>query len=804
MPRQLRINKIQATSCRGATTRTEVELPNTPICLLFGENGTGKSTLIDVIEIVCLESHGSLMDISPKLKAFVLSLGANREKFAVGITTGKQTWTGQLKGKTGFSIWPADSKPKVRILRRTKIHKLMMATGTERFNALDGLIDVGGLDAAEAELRKAIKDAKDSLSSNADNVRSAEARIAELFQTERKPEDVTLQPLEWLKSKAGVNLTAARKEKEALDAVCEAQQSIEGIASSATIGMEEVVKKRAAEKEAQEELTEQATSDPEAARLLSEILEKTLSYLDAQPESERCPACGQPVDPAQLKNEIKQRLEAQPELQRRLKAYQYATKERSTEETRQRERYTNLANAAGILLAKILQLPANQLAAIQLAEDELPLLRVWRKDSKLSAEAIEEAQIVPTRFLPQMTKIKERRGQLESEIGALESKKTLLKTYYDGKDGAEHWEKVQARLGSALHVMEDSRKAYIRRVLTTIAFECDRLFQAIHPNEGLGGIRFILDEKERASLQQLANFETHKDIPPQGCFSESHLDTLSFAFFLAQSKRDDPANTILVIDDIFTSVDEDHLWRISQLLVEEAGTFAQIIIATHLRKWMDRVRQGHGPVAKIGVVELLPRWSMERGIRSRIRKMETEDLQALLDDDAAERREIANHAGVILEGALDHLTDALGCNMPRKRDQDYSLTEMLSAIQPHAAGLKAVRQKEAFQSSPTSTGSPVMCDSNPGDAYDLSSGIATLLADKLVRNKVGSHFDEAGSHYSDGEVRSYGKSALDFVRYFLCEDCKSLIGANRKRSRTCHCGKLSIEPSRRPARSFHE
>jgi hypothetical protein len=177
-------------------------------------------------------------------------------------------------------------------------------------------------------------------------------------------------------------------------------------------------------------------------------------------------------------------------------------------------------------------------------------------------------------------------------------------------------ETVHRRLQQALAIVAGERHGFTQSVLDRVGGECARLYAAIHPEEDLGLTRFYLDPRRRASLVQEARFEGHDDVPPQAYFSEAHLDTLGFCLFLSLAKLGDPANTLVVLDDLFTSADDRHLDRLAELLRQEASSFSQLIVTTHSAAWRDRFRERAADDPAILVVELAP-WSATEGIRAR-------------------------------------------------------------------------------------------------------------------------------------------------------------------------------------------
>jgi ABC-type Mn2+/Zn2+ transport system ATPase subunit len=93
MPR--RIESITMESFKGATRNTPIEFDSgKPVVLVFGENGTGKSTIIDGIDFVCNESFGSLNDRSVygSKADLVASIGNSPNALKVSLKYGGNVW----------------------------------------------------------------------------------------------------------------------------------------------------------------------------------------------------------------------------------------------------------------------------------------------------------------------------------------------------------------------------------------------------------------------------------------------------------------------------------------------------------------------------------------------------------------------------------------------------------------------------------------------------------------------------------------------------------------------------------------
>ena len=57
----MKLTAVHLEGFRGATRRISVKFdPSKPVSVLFGENGAGKSSVVDAIDFACNQSFGSL------------------------------------------------------------------------------------------------------------------------------------------------------------------------------------------------------------------------------------------------------------------------------------------------------------------------------------------------------------------------------------------------------------------------------------------------------------------------------------------------------------------------------------------------------------------------------------------------------------------------------------------------------------------------------------------------------------------------------------------------------------------------
>ena len=91
-----RITGLRIESFRGATNRTERQFdPAKPLVVIFGENGTGKSTLVDALDLIANERIGSLKDrSSANEKKHAPAIGKKCKDIKVTVCRGKDKWDG--------------------------------------------------------------------------------------------------------------------------------------------------------------------------------------------------------------------------------------------------------------------------------------------------------------------------------------------------------------------------------------------------------------------------------------------------------------------------------------------------------------------------------------------------------------------------------------------------------------------------------------------------------------------------------------------------------------------------------------
>ena len=232
-----------------------------------------------------------------------------------------------------------------------------------------------------------------------------------------------------------------------------------------------------------------------------------------------------------------------------------------------------------------------------------------------------------------------------------ETLRKALETWRSNTQAQKDLDALIPRLEKALEIAEEERRQFTDGVLAGIAAEVGRLYEIVHPGEGLNKISLQLDSSKRASLD-LGTIFAGQNTSPQAYFSDSHLDTLGLCIFIALSSLDGAENTTLVLDDVLASVDEPHVERVIEMLYAEAAKFRHTVITTHYRPWKEKYRWGWLKNGQCQFVEL-KKWTNQAGLTLTRSVPDVDRLRELLAESAPDTQLICAKAGVILEAALD-------------------------------------------------------------------------------------------------------------------------------------------------------
>lgn len=731
-----RIESLSVRGFRGASKPVEISFdPASPITLIFGENGTGKSTICDAIDFVCNGRFGSLQDKSTSVRTSdaVVAIGSAPQEVEVQLAYAGLRWLAKLKG-TKVDVKGPDDRPSAHILRRSDITRVVEAAPKEKYEALKLFIAVPRIEKAEKSLRDAIAATKKEVDARGQAKERADEALGALWRAAGSPgagidtwarEIVSQDPRE-LEERLKT-LSAQLSTLNALGAARD-QTSAARARHEQANAVHAAVTQRA-----------QAASAGAPARqqALISLLRETQAFLgnaDA-PESQSvdCPVCGTPSTAAHLREHVNAQLHAL--------AAQAALQTELEQATRQRD------SAHSALLN---------------AEESLRALESRMQDVGGTGD-LDARRLALQAALDNGRRAVAERGPIQQHLQAAGDKEAPIIQAFE----------TQLRLERMLDAVEARRKAYVDSVLRDISATVDALYARIHPKEDLGDVKFYLKPNTIGSLEFDGRFQTERSVSPASYYSEAHLDTLGLCVYLALAKHT-RQGSVVVLDDVLTSIDDAHLGRVIQLLHDEAPSFNQVIVTTHFRAWRDKYRFSHAPSQQVQLIQL-HRWSLERGIRHSRDQLWVDDLRAELEREPLDRQSLASKAGILMESTLDHLAQLYRCRLPRKPEGDYTLVELARGFDGKLKRALTVQRD--------------------GMALPLETGLNRIDATAWIRNQVGAHFNTQAAMVPDDEVRAFALLALDLASTLVCPQCGQMPARSRNGSDfECQCGRTHLQP----------
>lgn len=731
------LKSITLTAFRGSAGTFKLNFEKgRKLTLIYGENGTGKTTICDAFEFLAFERIGSLEDrgMGKGLEKFWPTAGKPASALAVDLETSAANCAGRIVDKK-VSVSPLASRPRIELLRQRQILELIQAQPAKRYDAIKRFIDIEAFERSEETLRQVGK----SLGTEKQTAIAAEqenlAALQGFYEAAGSP--AGLNAVTWAKQKLAepttgldADIAAITKLRAAFTALVGYPENLEGkrnaVASAQT----------AADAADQAQVAALATVDGEAAERL-DVLTSGDAFLTGHPDTEQCPLCESAENADGLAATIKTKLAQLGALTAATTKWRQAHAALKTATTALQQAEADYAKAvAAVVTAEAshswkvgVTLPATPAPANPSA---LPAWLVANEATAAAWADVEAGWRDESKF----------RAQLKSAAERYETNATRV---------AELTALIP-NIESALAQCVEERQKFTDSIIGEIATEVGKLYEKVHPGEGLDKIALALDPKQRASLNLGATFEGH-DAPPQAYFSQSHLDTLGLCVFLALAARDRAPETVLILDDVLGSVDEPHVERVIGMIYEVSAGFQHTIVTTHYRPWREKYRWGWlKPGQACQFVELTG-WAIDDGIRIISSLPEIDRLRALLAESPIDPQGICSKAGVILEAVLDYLTQKYECAVTRRQGGAYTLGDLLPAIKGSLRDALKVEIRDGITDATAA----------PSSVIALKPILDELARIAQARNAFGAHFKAISFELLDTDAVGFAKHVLLLV-----------------------------------------
>jgi len=723
---ELLVQRLDLKDFRGVTHKKSL-LFNGRSILLFGENGTGKSTFVDALEKLFTHEVYTLdhraQGLSSQRHGPHIKCTAENPEIIVTFSDGTKVEAGAEPGAVSVRVrnYLEASRQPVYILRRGQILAFIESQPRDRYELLRPYLTLSEVEEAEAAFVKAdeqlqadLNTRRWELSRHHDDL----VRLAGIKENEKEvSESVVLDAVNGRLVRASYgtisSLADVSKVVQAIDkelsqfgdiakpaAISGLIDSIEELSNgSVVIDVEPLASSIARLREIESQ---------QKAIIYEKVLEEGARWIEEERRKE-CPLCEQEMrrfSPEEVVRRARARLEQAHELlalRQNVQAEVDALKRaggawlgsidrirrtqlgRVTQDVRQRTE--GILHTISESLTNLMRIASQSAADIELNRLRnlgSPFQRGGTIHGDLS-QNIQELRL-QLASLPSST-VAQNLLQLREFLLHVKSTWESLGEAWATFKSLDHVAKTSSL---ALATLRQVRKEVVAEIFVQISADVDRIYYELHKHHESNlptaashrNIRLEVREAVQRSINVKGDFYTCQDIDPRAYYSDAHLDTLGLSIFLALRRwyrKQYPDFNLLVLDDVISSVDAGHAVRLAELLLTEFSDY-QILLTTHDRIWFEHLRdiQTRCGVAQNFVNKTIYSWNIDEG--PDLREPEDEGRRLRESIQSGQPYEIAALAGRLLEHILQEMRYSLRLPVPAKPGELYEIGDLWPAF----------------------------------------------------------------------------------------------------------------------------
>jgi hypothetical protein len=750
--------------------------------LLGGENGTGKSSIVEALEFfftgtisqlegtqgLSLHKHGPHVNFKPK----DVSINITFDPGSISLSrTFKSAPSAPAQLKDYFQV----TQKGTFILRRSQILAFIMSQPAERFRTIGSIIGIESLDEIELEMMRLRDDLKAE-------IEYREEKIAELIKELStitgkkivKVEDVlpalneilqenklpSIKSLEDVDEHAQEMLRAVRK-ADSIKRIGALNEILE--LTKAPLIAEEVVGKLDGLNEKVKSLLKE--HDVRLGLSVIELLKSGRTVIEDE-KMDICPLCEQEIDRDKLLVRIESRIKTLISLSE--KASEVRTTSTAIIKT-MKEIIGSLDSA----LPKI-----GSFAELAEEKDKLSNEAGFLNDFVDKVDSAKELKNeIPIQELNQQkneinmtwSSIQTKCGQMLNVIGLTDEEKKVLEVVRlieQARVKAKELVKVNPELKTyqkyyglaekIYSIFSETKKRKIQEIYNSIQGGIRSFYSMLHPSDPHKNIELTLALGRRASTELKMESFGREGEDPRALTSEGHLDSLGLCIFLAFVKKFNEGCPLIVLDDVVTTIDARHRENICKLLLNEFGD-NQLVITTHDGVWYEQLcasQRAYGMEGNFRNLSIID-WNVDTGPKMSSYKPRWERIQEKLG--SGDKRGAGNEGRQYLEWLLKQVCSATNAPVPINNWQKG----MVSDLFPHAKKrildlVKDESYKEKI--------------SNAFTELERTTILGNLLShDNPLIDKVSIH-----------EVKEFCNRVHELHSIFLCQSCGYFVGYFQK------------------------
>ena len=667
----MRLKSIMMSWFRGAAEAVTIEL-NGKSMVVYGENGTGKSSFVDAVEYAL---KGSIDHLKTEYSGTrqVKAIPNTHKPKDIDAGLAFHFWDdSQLSIAIGSNGTPKRSASpttdlseweyRQTVLRQNEVSEFIHDTKAKKYSALLPLFGLHDLEVAAENLRKLIKTVENESRLNDKNTTLKQVQIQrkELFGT--KAYDQIIEIINRLKTQYCGNNSVTDDLLLRCDDVGRGIDKF--IADYSTDNKRFLFLRQVAESNLEDKVDAVRAANEELLGSLEPHISEKLAVLRSTNSfaehldstgSLQCPACGQTITVDAFIEHVRAESERLHAIQEAFGFYRarvgelcdclqlIKTTSANVELKPWRDSTDDLSGLSYLdgldinalresctsenLTAIESEVPPLVANASSASEDAPPDVQMLNHDKRQlgAAKAVVEANSLQREV--------ERLNALVASIGALEQ-------------------------GARIEIRTQSQK-----VIDDISGDIESMWETLHPDDKIDNVRLILPPDADKAIDIVLKFHGLHQESPRLTLSEGYRNSLGLCIFLAMAKHVVDTERPLFLDDVVVSLDRSHRGMI-QVLLEEQFSDRQVVVFTHDREWYTELRNQLSDNNRWTFKTLLPYDSPTMGIQWAHKTTTFDDARAL----TVERPDSAgNDARKIMDVELPVIAEHLRVRMPYLR-----------------------------------------------------------------------------------------------------------------------------------------
>lgn len=361
----------------------------------------------------------------------------------------------------------------------------------------------------------------------------------------------------------------------------------------------------------------------------------------------------------------------------------------------------------------------------------------------------------------------EKTTKLAVDFSNLIQLKVAYTNYLKNEKKINYLSDICDKLGLLFSKLTEFIQSQIQGTFTQIqadVIECYNYLEG--PNQYLKNpeIKLVVGKDKAVELE--IDFVNEKVRPAYKFMSESQINSFGLSIFLAAVKHFNSNFKFMILDDVVNSFDAFKRPKVAQLLASKFNDF-QILMLTHDQVFFDTM-QSHFPQWNR---YKFSSWDYTTGPRCNFSNNYIEEIEKLINDDDAIGA--GQKLGRYLEMVFGIINENLQTPMRYKLQNIYTLSEFYEPL------VKRIKDKLKL----------------PNKQHIISVLFNEFDQGTIFRNYC-SHWKDEASQFTALEIEAIFKKWLDIESEMYCSNCKSYCHYESVSSVEyvrCNCGNLNLK-----------